>query len=135
MVTGCGIALGANPTHPTSHISPAAQPTWVHVGSPLLAQPHGGIPHVPCSCSRFLSPNGHTVLSAALFGTGVWLGTVLLFRRALRLLLTYHGWMFEPHGRLSRRTRIWMVSACGHAWDTGMRHGWGGVGREWEGMG
>uniref|UniRef100_A0A672UNF3 Carnitine O-palmitoyltransferase 1, muscle isoform n=1 Tax=Strigops habroptila TaxID=2489341 RepID=A0A672UNF3_STRHB len=59
--------------------------------------------------SRFLSADGHAVLSAALFGTGVWLGTVLLFRRALRLLLTYHGWMFEPHGRLSRRTRIWMV--------------------------
>ncbi|KAM9582381.1 carnitine O-palmitoyltransferase 1, muscle isoform [Guaruba guarouba] len=59
--------------------------------------------------SQFLSPDGRAVLSAALFGTGMWLGTVLLFRRALRLLLTYHGWMFEPHGRLSRRTRVWMV--------------------------
>ncbi|KAM8820196.1 carnitine O-palmitoyltransferase 1, muscle isoform [Eudromia elegans] len=57
--------------------------------------------------SRFLSLQSRTVVSAALFSTGVWLAAVLLSRRALKLLLSYHGWMFEPHGKMSRSTRIW----------------------------
>ncbi|KAM6292920.1 LOW QUALITY PROTEIN: carnitine O-palmitoyltransferase 1, muscle isoform [Porphyrio hochstetteri] len=50
---------------------------------------------------------GRTLLSAGLFSSGLWLAAVLLFRRALRLLLSYHGWMFEPHGHRSRTTRLW----------------------------
>ncbi|NXE17035.1 CPT1B palmitoyltransferase, partial [Lophotis ruficrista] len=56
-----------------------------------------------------LSAEARTLLSAALFSTGLWLAAVLLSRRALRLLLSYHGWMFEPHGRASRSTRIWVA--------------------------
>lgn len=53
------------------------------------------------------------MVSTALFSTGVWLSAVLLFRQALKLLLSYHGWMFEPHGKMSLSTRIWVVSgAC-----------------------
>ncbi|XP_019326437.1 PREDICTED: carnitine O-palmitoyltransferase 1, muscle isoform, partial [Aptenodytes forsteri] len=63
--------------------------------------------------SRLLSYESRTMVSAALFSTGVWLSAVLLFRQALKLLLSYHGWMFEPHGKMSRSTRIWVVSgAC-----------------------
>ncbi|NXE56247.1 CPT1B palmitoyltransferase, partial [Casuarius casuarius] len=57
--------------------------------------------------SRFLSFQGQTVVSAALFSTGVWLAAVLLCRHSLKLLLSYHGWMFEPHGKMSRGTKIW----------------------------
>ncbi|NXF41686.1 CPT1B palmitoyltransferase, partial [Nyctibius bracteatus] len=56
-----------------------------------------------------LSPESRTMVSAALFSTGVWLSAVLLFRQALKLLLSYHGWMFEPHGRMSRSTKIWVA--------------------------
>ncbi|KAM6095338.1 carnitine O-palmitoyltransferase 1, muscle isoform [Chlamydotis macqueenii] len=59
--------------------------------------------------SRLLGAEARTLLSAALFSTGLWLAAVLLSRRALRLLLSYHGWMFEPHGRASRGTRIWVA--------------------------
>ncbi|XP_068256629.1 carnitine O-palmitoyltransferase 1, muscle isoform isoform X2 [Nyctibius grandis] len=59
--------------------------------------------------SRLLSPESRTMVSAALFSTGVWLSAVLLFRQALKLLLSYHGWMFEPHGRMSRSTKIWVA--------------------------
>ncbi|XP_064355550.1 carnitine O-palmitoyltransferase 1, muscle isoform isoform X2 [Dromaius novaehollandiae] len=57
--------------------------------------------------SRFLSLQSRTVVSAALFSTGVWLAAVLLCRHSLKLLLSYHGWMFEPHGKMSRGTKIW----------------------------
>uniref|UniRef100_A0A8D2QQ82 Carnitine palmitoyltransferase 1B n=1 Tax=Zosterops lateralis melanops TaxID=1220523 RepID=A0A8D2QQ82_ZOSLA len=56
-----------------------------------------------------LGPEARAVVSTVLFSTGAWLAAVLLFRRVLRLLLSYHGWMFEPHGRMSRSTRLWIV--------------------------
>ncbi|XP_074000303.1 carnitine O-palmitoyltransferase 1, muscle isoform isoform X4 [Numenius arquata] len=59
--------------------------------------------------SQLLSPESRTVVSAAIFSTGVWLSAVLLFRQTLKLLLSYHGWMFEPHGKMSRRTKIWVA--------------------------
>ncbi|NXN25022.1 CPT1B palmitoyltransferase, partial [Nycticryphes semicollaris] len=59
--------------------------------------------------SQLLSPESRTVVSATIFSTGVWLSAVLLFRQALKLLLSYHGWMFEPHGKMSRRTKIWVA--------------------------
>ncbi|KAM6303008.1 carnitine O-palmitoyltransferase 1, muscle isoform [Podargus strigoides] len=59
--------------------------------------------------SRLLSSKSRTMVSAALFSTGVWLSAVLLFRQVLKLLLSYHGWMFEPHGTMSRSTKIWVA--------------------------
>uniref|UniRef100_A0A8C3KFP6 Carnitine O-palmitoyltransferase 1, muscle isoform n=1 Tax=Calidris pygmaea TaxID=425635 RepID=A0A8C3KFP6_9CHAR len=59
--------------------------------------------------SQVLSPESRTVVSAVIFSTGVWLSAVLLFRQTLKLLLSYHGWMFEPHGKMSRRTKIWVA--------------------------
>ncbi|NWY94087.1 CPT1B palmitoyltransferase, partial [Loxia curvirostra] len=59
--------------------------------------------------SEALTPQVQTVVSTVVFSTGAWLAAVLLFRRLLRLLLSYHGWMFEPHGRMSRRTRLWIA--------------------------
>lgn len=58
-------------------------------------------------CSRLLPPPARWALSAALFSSAAWLSAALLFRAALRLLLSYHGWMFEPRGRSSAATRIW----------------------------
>ncbi|KAM7178447.1 carnitine O-palmitoyltransferase 1, muscle isoform 1-T9 [Macrochelys suwanniensis] len=60
------------------------------------------------SC-RYLSFQHRTLLSAALFSTGVWLSGILLCRQSLKLLLSYHGWMFEPHGKMSRSTRVWLA--------------------------
>ncbi|OPJ79367.1 carnitine O-palmitoyltransferase 1, muscle isoform [Patagioenas fasciata monilis] len=59
--------------------------------------------------SRLLGTEGRTVVSTVLFSTGVWLSAVLLFRQTLKLLLCYHGWMFEPHGKMSRTTKIWVA--------------------------
>lgn len=83
-------------------------------GTPFMSpQPVTSPPYPVCSHSRLLTYESRTVVSTVLFSTGVWLSAVLLFRQALKLLLSYHGWMFEPHGKMSRRTRIWVVSdAC-----------------------
>ncbi|XP_060102042.1 carnitine O-palmitoyltransferase 1, muscle isoform isoform X1 [Heteronotia binoei] len=55
----------------------------------------------------YLGLRTRTLLSTVLFSTGVWASGVLLCRQSLKLLLSYHGWMFEPHGRVSRTTKIW----------------------------
>uniref|UniRef100_A0A8D0G1G8 Carnitine O-palmitoyltransferase 1, muscle isoform n=1 Tax=Sphenodon punctatus TaxID=8508 RepID=A0A8D0G1G8_SPHPU len=60
--------------------------------------------------SRYLGIRSRTLLSGMLFSTGVWLSGILLCRQTLKLLLSYHGWMFEPHGKMSRSTRLWAVS-------------------------
>lgn len=47
-------------------------------------------------------------LSTILFGTALWLTVILVIRYFLKLLLTYHGWMYEMHGRISLRTKLWL---------------------------
>ncbi|XP_077976596.1 carnitine O-palmitoyltransferase 1, muscle isoform-like isoform X1 [Styela clava] len=54
--------------------------------------------------------------AAILFTTIVWTLAVLLIRYTLKLLLCYHGWMFEPRGKVSITTKLWAVSTkllCG----------------------
>uniref|UniRef100_A0A452FUU4 Carnitine O-palmitoyltransferase 1, muscle isoform n=2 Tax=Capra hircus TaxID=9925 RepID=A0A452FUU4_CAPHI len=45
----------------------------------------------------------------AVFSTGVWVMGIFFFRQTLKLLLSYHGWMFEMHGQTSHLTRVWAV--------------------------
>ncbi|XP_054843927.1 carnitine O-palmitoyltransferase 1, muscle isoform isoform X2 [Eublepharis macularius] len=68
-------------------------------------------------CIRERLPTGgcwslrnRTLLSTILFSSGVWISGVLLCRKTLKLLLSYHGWMFEPHGRTSSTTKIWAAT-------------------------
>ncbi|KAL8566230.1 hypothetical protein ACOMHN_063120 [Nucella lapillus] len=39
----------------------------------------------------------------------LWVVLIGLIRYTLKLLLTYHGWMFEMHGKFSTRTKLWMA--------------------------
>uniref|UniRef100_A0A452UUH9 carnitine O-palmitoyltransferase n=1 Tax=Ursus maritimus TaxID=29073 RepID=A0A452UUH9_URSMA len=48
------------------------------------------------------------VVSGVLFGTGLWVALIITMRYSLKVLLSYHGWMFAQHGKISRATRIWM---------------------------
>nr|XP_034984544.1 carnitine O-palmitoyltransferase 1, muscle isoform-like [Zootoca vivipara] len=73
--------------------------------------------HLPRSCNYCLSPRSKTLLSVVLFSTGAWISGILLCRQTLKLLLSYQGWMFEPHGKTSRSTKIWagmvkVMSGC-----------------------
>jgi len=55
---------------------------------------------------------GFRMLAAALIGLAGWAGAVLSIRQMLRLLLHYHGWMYEERGagrKVSLATRSWLL--------------------------
>nr|XP_025142638.1 carnitine O-palmitoyltransferase 1, liver isoform isoform X2 [Bubalus bubalis] len=55
-----------------------------------------------------MSSQTKKVVSGVIFGTGLWVALIVTMRYSLKVLLSYHGWMFTQHGRLSRTTKIWM---------------------------
>ncbi|XP_009215881.1 carnitine O-palmitoyltransferase 1, muscle isoform isoform X3 [Papio anubis] len=60
-------------------------------------------------CGPYQTPQTRALLSMAIFSTGVWVTGIFFFRQTLKLLLSYHGWMFEMHGKTSNLTRIWAM--------------------------
>ncbi|XP_075455349.1 carnitine O-palmitoyltransferase 1, muscle isoform [Ascaphus truei] len=98
---------------------PAGPSTWLAVVAVTLGSLYGKVDPsmgLIIKISRILpghsvvAPLSRTVLSAVIFSTGVWVSGILIYRQALRLLLSYHGWMFEPHGKRSLCTKIWAGS-------------------------
>lgn len=61
----------------------------------------------------YQTPQARALVSMAIFSTGVWIVGIFFFRQTLKLLLSYHGWMFEIHGQTSRSTKVWAVSRSG----------------------
>ncbi|XP_012716041.2 carnitine O-palmitoyltransferase 1, muscle isoform isoform X1 [Fundulus heteroclitus] len=57
---------------------------------------------------RCISLQTRAVLSAILFATGLWLFFIYLLRYTLKALLSYHGWIFESHGKMSASTKLWL---------------------------
>ncbi|KAM9481838.1 carnitine O-palmitoyltransferase 1, muscle isoform 1-T2 [Clarias gariepinus] len=55
-----------------------------------------------------LTAQTQTVLSAIVFATGLWFSLIMLLRCTLKVLLSYHGWIFEPHGKMSMTTKVWI---------------------------
>lgn len=68
-----------------------------------------------CFGSGCMSSQTKKVVSGVIFGTGLWVALIVTMRYSLKVLLSYHGWMFTQHGRLSRTTKIWMVMLPQHA--------------------
>ncbi|KAF6077163.1 carnitine palmitoyltransferase 1C [Phyllostomus discolor] len=48
------------------------------------------------------------LLAAALFASCLWGALIFTLHVALRLLLSYHGWLLEPHGAMSSPTKTWL---------------------------
>ncbi|XP_068963263.1 carnitine O-palmitoyltransferase 1, muscle isoform-like, partial [Petaurus breviceps papuanus] len=65
--------------------------------------------YIPEGCSHYLTLQTRTLISVGIFSTGVWVTGIFLFRQTLKMLLSYHGWMFELHGQTSRITKIWAI--------------------------
>lgn len=59
------------------------------------------------------------LLAAALFALCLWGALIFTLHVALRLLLTYHGWLLEPHGAMSSATKTWLVREGRRPCDTG----------------
>lgn len=97
-------------------VYPASPSSWLFVVIAILAtmytrsDPSMGLiakiqEHLPVSDS--LSIQCRTVVSAVLFSTLLWLSLIFTMRLCLKQLLSYHGWMFEQHGKVSTTTKIW----------------------------
>ncbi|XP_057178265.1 carnitine O-palmitoyltransferase 1, liver isoform isoform X1 [Triplophysa rosa] len=97
-------------------VYPASPSSWLFVVIAILAtmytrsDPSMGLiakiqEHLPVSDS--LSVQCRTVVSAVLFSTLLWLSLIFTMRLCLKQLLSYHGWMFEQHGKVSTTTKIW----------------------------
>ncbi|XP_054615568.1 carnitine O-palmitoyltransferase 1, liver isoform [Dunckerocampus dactyliophorus] len=101
-------------------VYPASPSSWLFVVIAILAtmymrsDPSMGLiakiqQHLPLSLHVSLSAQGQTMLSALVFSTLLWLSLILALRFCLKLLLSYHQWMFEQHGRVSNTTKIWVT--------------------------
>ncbi|KFV66414.1 Carnitine O-palmitoyltransferase 1, liver isoform, partial [Dryobates pubescens] len=57
----------------------------------------------------YMSNQTQNIVSGILFGTGLWVALIVTMRYSLKMLLSYHGWMFSEHGKLSAGTKLWMT--------------------------
>lgn len=50
--------------------------------------------------------------TAMAFAIGLlaWVAFILVWRLSLKLLLSWHGWMYEEHGKISLVTKVWMLA-------------------------
>ncbi|XP_077067453.1 carnitine O-palmitoyltransferase 1, liver isoform isoform X2 [Siphateles boraxobius] len=63
--------------------------------------------HLPIS--KYVTEEGQRIVGGVLVGTGLWITVTFVMRNILKSLLSWHGWMFNRHGSLSLKTKIWMV--------------------------
>ncbi|XP_063047083.1 carnitine O-palmitoyltransferase 1, liver isoform [Engraulis encrasicolus] len=99
-------------------VYPASPSSWLFVVIAILStlymqsDPSMGLiakiqENLPLSLTQF-SSQGQTMVSALVFSTLLWLSLILTLRFCLKLLLSYHRWMFEQHGRVSTATKVWV---------------------------
>uniref|UniRef100_A0A672N220 carnitine O-palmitoyltransferase n=1 Tax=Sinocyclocheilus grahami TaxID=75366 RepID=A0A672N220_SINGR len=60
-------------------------------------------------CSKYVTEEGQRIVGGVLIGTGLWIAVTFVMRNVLKYLLSWHGWMFNRHGSLSLKTKIWLV--------------------------
>ncbi|XP_043083658.1 carnitine O-palmitoyltransferase 1, liver isoform isoform X1 [Puntigrus tetrazona] len=63
--------------------------------------------HLPIS--KYVTEEGQRVVGGVLIGTGLWIAVTFVMRNVLKCLLSWHGWMFNRHGSLNVKTKIWLV--------------------------
>uniref|UniRef100_A0A7N6BLW3 carnitine O-palmitoyltransferase n=1 Tax=Anabas testudineus TaxID=64144 RepID=A0A7N6BLW3_ANATE len=99
-------------------VYPASPSSWLFVVIAILvtmymrSDPSMGLiakiqQHLPLHVS--LSAQGQNIVSALVFSTLLWLSLILALRLCLKLLLSYHQWMFEKHGQVSNTTKVWVT--------------------------
>lgn len=76
-----------------------------HISQPLFASLLSVAPY-----SQSMSSQCQVLVSAVLFSTMLWLLLIFTMRLVLKQLLSYHRWIFEPHGKMSTTTKVWVVS-------------------------
>lgn len=96
---------------------PASPATWLAVLTAVLAcvyaqmDPSMGVidrirqHFIPSSFEKPFS----TFLASVIFASLLWLGIIIFLRYSLKLLLYYKGYMYEPRGKVSWKTTLWMA--------------------------
>lgn len=102
------------PPPPPPHVSFCFVPHFVHLDS-VICLTGSTHPH-PSNClpSQSMSTQCQVLVSAVLFSTMLWLLLIFTMRLCLKQLLSYHRWIFEPHGKMSTTTKVWVVSVVSH---------------------
>ncbi|XP_066557225.1 carnitine O-palmitoyltransferase 1, liver isoform isoform X2 [Amia ocellicauda] len=59
--------------------------------------------------SKYMCDQTQRIVGGILVGTGLWVALIYTMRSALKTLLSWHGWMFGLHGKVSKTTRFWML--------------------------
>ncbi|CAF1112622.1 unnamed protein product [Rotaria sordida] len=57
---------------------------------------------------RYFTPDNSKILACIVFGTGAYIVLVQIRQSALKKLFSYHGWMYQEHGKKMRfGTKLW----------------------------
>uniref|UniRef100_A0A671Q1X3 carnitine O-palmitoyltransferase n=1 Tax=Sinocyclocheilus anshuiensis TaxID=1608454 RepID=A0A671Q1X3_9TELE len=48
------------------------------------------------------------LVGGVMVGTGLWIAIIFSMRTVLKGLLSWHGWMFAPHGKMTWQIRLWL---------------------------
>nr|AFO11025.1 liver carnitine palmitoyltransferase 1A-2 [Tachysurus fulvidraco] len=64
-------------------------------------------PHLPVC--KYITEDTQQIVGGILVGTGVWTAVIFFMRNMLKCLLSWHGWMYNRHGTMSIRTKIWLA--------------------------
>ncbi|XP_015980819.1 carnitine O-palmitoyltransferase 1, muscle isoform [Rousettus aegyptiacus] len=109
-----GILRGVYPGSPTSWLvvvmaTVGSSYCNVDISMGLVCYIQRHLPELPEGCGPYQTPQTQALLSMAIFSTGVWVLGIFFFRQTLKLLLSYHGWMFEMHGQTSYFTKVWAI--------------------------
>ncbi|KAL3883613.1 hypothetical protein ACJMK2_029858 [Sinanodonta woodiana] len=101
---------GAYPASPISLLFVATIVLALRLGGvdPSLGIIDGIKTYTP-GMSIILSDHLATYASCIIFSTILWFSIILLLKYTLKLLLTYHGWMFDGRGKISLKTKLWIV--------------------------
>uniref|UniRef100_A0A673JDY8 carnitine O-palmitoyltransferase n=1 Tax=Sinocyclocheilus rhinocerous TaxID=307959 RepID=A0A673JDY8_9TELE len=62
-----------------------------------------------CFCSRYMSVQKQMLVGGVMVGTGLWIAIIFSMRTVLKGLLSWHGWMFAPHGKMTWQIRLWLI--------------------------
>jgi len=66
------------------------------------------ISHVPMIQQAAGAEPNNEYAACVIFATGAWLSKAFVMKYTLRGLLQYHRWMFEPRGKTSITTKLWV---------------------------
>lgn len=98
-------------------VFPGTPASWAFIATLVLALKLAGVDpsfgiiaflqsHTPWV--NVLSPTIRLYTCCLLFATLAWIGKIIFMKYFLRLLLTYHGWMYEARGTMSLKSKLWL---------------------------